>query len=105
MSSRRELRQSRKRGVATAPTVLWCEIDRLCSHTSSDDQRLYRPAEDLALDATRDPIGLLATKLIAEGALTEAEWAAEQVEIAKIVDEDYRGRASRPIPRPTRSRT
>lgn len=82
------------------PTVLWCEIDRLCSHTSSDDQRLYRPAEDLALDSTRDPISLLAQKLIAEGKLTEDDWAAEQAEIAKVVDEDYRRAALAHDPAP-----
>src|SRR5207248_79501 len=40
------------------PTVLWCDVDRLCSHTSSDDQRLYRSIEDLAADQCRDPIDL-----------------------------------------------
>jgi 2-oxoisovalerate dehydrogenase E1 component len=71
------------------PTILWCELDRLCSHTSSDDQRLYRPAEDLALDATRDPIALFAEKLISEGKLTAREWEAEQAEIVARVDDDY----------------
>ena len=72
------------------PTVLWCELDRLCSHTSSDDQRLYRSIEDLAADQCRDPIDLLARRLIDEGALTEAEWAAEQADIVRRVDADYR---------------
>lgn len=72
------------------PTVLWCEMDRLCSHTSSDDQRLYRPAEDIALDCGRDPITLLADRLIAEGKLTAKEWEEEQAEIVAMVDHDYR---------------
>lgn len=72
------------------PTVLWCEIDRLCSHTSSDDQRLYRPAEEIAADLQRDPIQTFARKLIAEGVLTQEDWEAEQEEIVQKVDEDYR---------------
>jgi 2-oxoisovalerate dehydrogenase E1 component len=82
------------------PTVLWLEMDRLCSHTSSDDQRLYREADDLACDAARDPIELLARQLIAVGELTEAEWDAEKTEIARTVDAEYRAAANAPDPLP-----
>jgi 2-oxoisovalerate dehydrogenase E1 component len=85
------------------PTVLWCELDRLCSHTSSDDQRLYRAPEDLALDATRDPIEMLAGRLIREGLLTAEEWDAERAEIARLVDEDYRTAELAPNPEPERA--
>ena len=72
------------------PTVLWCDVDRLCSHTSSDDHRLYRSIEDITADQCRDPINKLSRRLIEEGALTEAEWAAELADIARRVDADYR---------------
>ncbi len=72
------------------PTVLWCDLDRLCSHTSSDDQRVYRSSVDLAADLGRDPIDLLAHRLIAEGMMTEDEWKAELADIARRVDADYR---------------
>lgn len=72
------------------PTVLWCEMDRLCSHTSSDDQRLYRNPDDIAADWERDPIETLSRLLIAEGAMTRDEWNAELAEIARQVDDDYR---------------
>src|SRR5579871_2557907 len=52
------------------PTVLWCDLDRLASHTSSDDQRVYRSAEDIAADQLRDPIEQLARRLFSEGVLT-----------------------------------
>ena len=29
------------------PTVMVCQLDRLCSHTSSDDQRVYRPQDEI----------------------------------------------------------
>jgi 2-oxoisovalerate dehydrogenase E1 component len=70
--------------------VIWCDLDRLCSHTSSDDQRLYRSIDDLAADQCRDPIDLLSRRLIAEGVLTEEEWADELADIARRVDADYR---------------
>ncbi len=42
------------------PTVLWWDLDRLSSHTSSDDHRVYRPLEDIEEMSGRDPIRLLA---------------------------------------------
>ncbi len=72
------------------PTLLWFELDRLCSHTSSDDQRLYRCVEDLTADMMRDPIDLLANKLIDKGEITREAWEAELAEIATFVADDYR---------------
>lgn len=82
------------------PTILWCEVDRLASHTSSDDQRVYRPAEDIAADQQRDPIELLSHRLIAAGVLTREEWEAELAEIAQEVDADYIRAESAPDPQP-----
>ncbi|WP_309715813.1 thiamine pyrophosphate-dependent enzyme, partial [Armatimonas sp.] len=89
-----------KARAGEGPTILWCELDRLCSHTSSDDQRLYRDAEELAIEAAQDPIALLVKKLIAEGKLTEAEWEAEQAEIVAEVDAAYRAAEQEPDPKP-----
>jgi 2-oxoisovalerate dehydrogenase E1 component len=82
------------------PTVLWCEVDRLCSHTSSDDQRVYRPAEEIAEDLERDPVETFARRLIDEGLLTQKEWEAQQKEIAAQVDEDYKRAESAADPDP-----
>lgn len=87
------------------PTVLWCELDRLCSHTSSDDQRLYRSAQDLACDAARDPIDLLARRLVLEGELTWEEWEAEQAQIVQQVDAEYRAAETDPDPEPAEALT
>lgn len=72
------------------PVLLWADLDRLSSHTSSDDHRVYRPAEDIAELAHRDPIIILRDQLIAEGALTMEQFDAMQEEIVAEVDEDYR---------------
>jgi len=71
------------------PTILWCDIDRLSSHTSSDDHRVYRPQEDIDAMLLRDPIILLKNELVAAGQLSEAEFERMQEEVAKQVDDDY----------------
>ncbi|MFN8138322.1 MAG: thiamine pyrophosphate-dependent enzyme [Fimbriimonadales bacterium] len=71
------------------PTVLWCELDRLSSHTSSDDHRVYRSESDIDEMMQRDPIVVIAQELIREGSLTEADWAKIQDEIRDEVDKDY----------------
>jgi 2-oxoisovalerate dehydrogenase E1 component len=71
------------------PTVIWADLDRLSSHTSSDDHRVYRNLEDIEEMATRDPIRLLAEELIQSGELTEQDWTAMQEDVAKQVDADY----------------
>lgn len=71
------------------PTILWCDLDRLSSHTSSDDHRVYRAQEDIDAMALRDPIKLLKDELIASGELTEEKFAEIQEEVAKLVDDDY----------------
>jgi 2-oxoisovalerate dehydrogenase E1 component len=72
------------------PTVLWCEMDRLCSHTSSDDHRLYRGTEEIALERGRDPLEMLAQRLYETGELQPEAWQEELAAIAEQVDADYR---------------
>lgn len=71
------------------PTVLWCELDRLASHTSSDDHRVYRSPEDIAAMNARDPIPVLARKLIDRGEISQSDWEAMQADIARQVEDDY----------------
>jgi 2-oxoisovalerate dehydrogenase E1 component len=71
------------------PTILWADIDRLSSHTSSDDHRVYRDLADIEAMSERDPIKLLKDELVAKGELTEEEFAKMQEEIVAAVDADY----------------
>jgi 2-oxoisovalerate dehydrogenase E1 component len=71
------------------PTILWCDLDRLSSHTSSDDHRVYRDLAEIEEMQTRDPIRLLAEELIKSGQLSEEEWQRLQEDVVKQVDEDY----------------
>lgn len=71
------------------PTVLWCELDRLSSHTSSDDHRVYREEEEIEAMLKRDPILVVANELINSGELTKDKWQQIQDEIRDSVDRDY----------------
>jgi len=59
--------------AGVGPQVLWCELDRLVSHTNSDDHRIYRSAEEIERMRERDPVEILTRRLIAEGLITESE--------------------------------
>lgn len=71
------------------PTILWVDLDRLSSHTSSDDHRVYRPQDEIDAMASRDPILLLRQELIDAGVLSAEEYAILEEDIAKKVDEAY----------------
>ena len=71
------------------PVLLWLKLERLSSHTSSDDQAIYRSKEELATLGERDPLLLLKTQLIADGELTEAEYETLDKEIKERVRLDY----------------
>lgn len=88
------VREAAETAVAKAragggPTVLWCDLDRLSSHTSSDDHRVYRDPADIEAMLQRDPITLLKNDLIASGELTEEQFNAMQAELEVSVRDDY----------------
>lgn len=82
------------------PTILWCDLDRLSSHTSSDDHRVYRAPADIEQMMARDPIVLLRDELIEEGLLTEEQFSKWQEEIAESIDRIYREAEHAPDPDP-----
>ncbi|MEM6820617.1 MAG: thiamine pyrophosphate-dependent enzyme, partial [Verrucomicrobiota bacterium] len=82
-------RAIRKARSGSGPTILWCELDRLCSHSSSDDQRQYVSEEELKLMDDRDPIKQLENELIAEGAIDRNDWQGRQETISHDVESTY----------------
>ena len=55
------------------PALVHAHVIRPYSHSQSDDETLYRPEEERASDAARDPIKQLEGLLLREGLLTEEE--------------------------------
>src|SRR5881227_3812821 len=71
------------------PRFWWVKMERLSSHTSSDDQKLYRSAEELAECEKHDPLKCWKDKLIAEGVLTADEFAKIDNEIKERVRSEF----------------
>ncbi|MET8896987.1 alpha-ketoacid dehydrogenase subunit alpha/beta [Streptomyces albogriseolus] len=80
------------------PVVLWCRLDRLDSHTSSDDHRVYRTAEDIA--AMRDPVDVFARRLLDEGAVDEDWLDRTRSRLARETEEIYDRVAAEPAADP-----
>lgn len=82
------------------PVVLWCRLERLASHSSSDDHRRYRGEDELRGAAERDPIALWSARLIAAGELTTERCADLEAEVAARVAACYDGAVAAPVPPP-----
>jgi 2-oxoisovalerate dehydrogenase E1 component len=71
------------------PVFFWLKVERLSSHTSSDDHALYRSKEDLAALDLADPIRHLRDRMVKQGDLTEKDFAAVEAELKEKVRKDY----------------
>jgi len=87
------------------PTILWVELDRIASHTHSDDQRVYRSPEELAQVKRRDPVELYAQTLIQTDQLSPQTLADLRRETAEVADEAYRLAETEPGPSPASATT
>lgn len=71
------------------PIFFWITMERLSSHTSSDDQKLYRSVAELAEGERGDPLKCWKAQLIGEGLLTEEEFAKIDHETKERVRREY----------------
>lgn len=71
------------------PVCLWMKMARLSSHTSSDDHKIYRPADDIAKLPQRDPLLKLRDRMIAAGELTMEEYEKLDSTVKEDVREIY----------------
>ncbi|HEY4025967.1 MAG TPA: thiamine pyrophosphate-dependent dehydrogenase E1 component subunit alpha [Candidatus Dormibacteraeota bacterium] len=69
------------------PTLIDAKVARFTSHSSDDDQRRYRPREELEALLRRDPIERFRNYLMDEGLLSEAADEDLQLECTAEVDE------------------
>src|SRR6184192_3567384 len=72
-----------------APFFFWVTMERLSSHTSSDDQKLYRSDEELRVLEKFDPLKCWKDQLIEEGIVTAEEYAKLDEEIKERVRREY----------------
>jgi 2-oxoisovalerate dehydrogenase E1 component len=71
------------------PFFFWITMERLSSHTSSDDQKLYRSAEELQALEKSDPLRRWKDLLIEEGAITAEEFANLDNQIKERIRREY----------------
>ncbi|HEY2125341.1 MAG TPA: thiamine pyrophosphate-dependent enzyme [Chthoniobacterales bacterium] len=71
------------------PVFCWVKMERLSSHTSSDDQKLYRSAEELEALERCDPLKCWKELLIEEGLLSTEEFEKIDQEVKERVRGEY----------------
>ena len=75
--------------AGNGPAFFWVNMERLSSHTSSDDHKLYRTAEELAEGEKLDPLRVWSERLIAEGVMTADEYARLDTEIKERIRNEF----------------
>ena len=71
------------------PVFFWVKMERLSSHTSSDDQKLYRSPEELANLAKADPLMNWKDSLIADGVISAEDYAKLDQEIKERIRQEF----------------
>src|SRR5881396_2621222 len=75
--------------AGNGPAFFWVKMERLSSHTSSDDQKLYRSAEELQELEKCDPLKCWKDQLIKEGVISTEEFAKIDNEIKERIRREY----------------
>src|SRR6266511_4386469 len=75
--------------AGNGPAFFWIKMERLSSHTSSDDQKLYRSPEELQALEKFDPLKCWKDRLIEEGVITEEEFAKLDSEVKERIRREY----------------
>src|SRR5438093_1431958 len=71
------------------PFFFWIKMERLSSHTSSDDQKLYRNEQELRDLEKFDPLKCWKDQLIKEGIITADDFAGLNSEIKERIRREY----------------
>ena len=71
------------------PVFFWVNMERLSSHTSSDDHKLYRSAEEIENLAESDPLTKWKDALVADGVITEEDYAKLDQEIKERIRQEF----------------
>lgn len=88
--------------AGAGPTLLECQTYRTAPHTSDDDDRGYRPREEVELwKRERDPISRYARVLAGRGLLDEAKQAELDARVRQAIDDATAFAERSPDPDPT----
>ena len=68
------------------PVLLEMKVERFMSHTTDDDDRRYRPAEEVELARQRDPLVTLGNLLVENSIMTQPQLDAAAAEALDAVD-------------------
>lgn len=71
------------------PFFFWIKMERLSSHTSSDDQKLYRSTEELQDLEKCDPLTFWKDRLVKESVITQEGYAELDNKIKERVRREY----------------
>jgi len=76
------------------PAFIWADVERFSNHSSADDQRMYRAADELASMQDRDPIMAFQRQMIEDGLLTDSEAEMLQDELREGIRAAYKQASS-----------
>ncbi|MDQ3117711.1 MAG: thiamine pyrophosphate-dependent enzyme [Verrucomicrobiota bacterium] len=71
------------------PVFFWVTMERLSSHTSSDDHKLYRTVEEIEKLAEGDPLEKFKDRLIAESVITANDYTKLDQEIKERIRQEF----------------
>jgi 2-oxoisovalerate dehydrogenase E1 component len=82
------------------PTLVDADVVRLLPHSSSDDDKKYRDAADLAYERTRDPIVLMRKFLLDQNIYKPAELEKLEHSIKAFIDDESDRALKAALPKP-----
>jgi 2-oxoisovalerate dehydrogenase E1 component len=82
------------------PALVHAHVIRPYSHSLSDDEVMYKPSEERAAEAARDPVARFPERLVAEGVATGEDIESIRAEVAATVDAAADAALASPQPAP-----
>jgi 2-oxoisovalerate dehydrogenase E1 component len=91
----------RRARAGDGPTLIECKTYRFRAHTSDDDDRTYRTAEEVEAWRKKDPLRQFRQYLIEQRLLPEADEVAVEAELKAEVDAAAKRAEALPFPEPS----
>ncbi|MFN2582139.1 MAG: thiamine pyrophosphate-dependent dehydrogenase E1 component subunit alpha [Candidatus Dormibacteria bacterium] len=82
------------------PVLVEAKVLRLTSHSSDDDQRRYRSAEDIEAEKERDSLGSFRSQLVDIGVLSDEDADEMRADLVRELDKAEEEAEAAPLPDP-----